>query len=210
MPLDAEKLAAKMWDALSSKGDKPPSDQIKNYSKGIVAALKAGIVSHLPGTVTGITAAGAPLSAGAATGGLAVLTPAPMLALSCVGVPPVAAANIAKENTAVITYMMTGLINFASGGITGTCTSTPVAPGPLLLGAGANGQITMLTGAGAMAAVMAALGPMGPDAIGLYGAIMDYVMSEAVVTYAAGTVGGTCPAAAGPLALGFAAGGTIA
>lgn len=214
MALDAQELAHKLHEALSQKVDghgvpTPVSDQTMNYAAGVVAALKAAIVTNAPGTINGLTAPGAPLSGGTGIGGLMVIQPGPMLAKTALGVPPQAVPNIAKENTAVIAYIGTGLITFAAGGITGNCTNTPVSPGPLAAGAGSGGKITLLTGAGATAAVIGAVGFSGPDMIKHYSALIDYISEKAEVSYASGSVTGICPAAGGPLSGAAGVGGTI-
>lgn len=212
MALDDQALAKKLHDALGQKKDgqgKPTqiSSMTKAYAAGIVACLKAAIVTNAPGTIVGVTAPGAPLSGGAGTGGLMVVLPAAMLAKTLVGIPPKAIPNMQKENTAIIQYIGTGLVAFSS--ITGTCTNSPTSPGPLTLGAGQNGMITGLTGAGALAAV-GAVGIVGPDALKHYTALINYIVSEAKVTYPSGGIVGACPPGGGPLTAGAGIGGTIA
>ncbi len=212
--MDQNALAQKIHDALAQKKDghgapTPISNQTKNYAAGIVAALKAATFSNLPGTITGVTAPGSPLSGGAGIGGVIVITPAPMIAKSGVGLPPQAVPNVAKENTALIQYIGTGLVTFAAGKITGTCTNSPTSPGPLAAGAGTDGMITGLTGAGAVAAVSAALGSTGPDMLKHYDAVINYLLQNAIGTYSSGSVTGTCPAGGGPLTLGSGIGGTF-
>lgn len=207
-------LANKLHDALAQKTDgngapTPVSDQTMNYASGVVAALKAALVNNAPGTITGVTAPGAPLSAGAGIGGIITILPAAMIAKANVGMPPQAVPNITKENIAIIQYIGTGLVTFASGNITGTCTNTPTSPGILAAGAGANGQITGLTGAGAVAAVSSALGSTGPGMLPHYTALINYILQNAVVAYASGTVVGVAPSGGGPLTAGAGAGGTI-
>lgn len=213
MALDSQELARKLHDALAQKTDgkgqpTPISDQTLSYAKGIVAALKAAVVSNAPGTITGVTAPGSPLSGGTGSAGVMVLTPGPMEAETLQGVPPQALPNIAKENVAIISYISTGLVTFST--ITGTCTSSSTSPGPLAAGAGANGTITGLTGAGATGAVSAALGSVtGPDMIKHYTALINYILANATATYASGSITGVCPPGGGPLAAGAGAGGTV-
>lgn len=212
--LNENDLAQKLHDALSQKTDgkgnpTPISNQTKNYASGFIAAVKAAKFSNLPGTITGVTASGGPLSAGMGTGGLMVILPAPMIAKAAVGVPPQAVPNISKENAAIIQYVGTGLITFSTGNITGSCTSTPSSPGILEDGAGANGTIIGLTGPGAVAVVSQALGSAGPNMLAHYNALINYLLQNAVCTYAAESVVGIAPAGGGPLAAGAGTNGTI-
>ena len=215
MPLKDSDLAKKLQDAIPLKTDGEGkslkvSDQMKNYAKGIIEALKIAVVSHPTGTVVGVTAVGAPLSAGAANGGIVMVQPAMMVKYWGVGLDPRAVVNLQKEANALASYLSTGLVNFPVGSITGQCTSTPTSPGPLVAGAGSNGKISGLTGAAAMAYISSALGFTGPDMLPHYNALINYVLAEATVTYATGSVVGVCPPISGPLGAGTAAGGTIA
>jgi hypothetical protein len=201
MALKADELAAQI---ASSQGVAPPqADELKAYCRGLIATLKAGVVSHA--VVTGVTSPGSPLVGGTAVGGVMVLTPGPWIGESG-NLGPLAAA----EHTAVTTYIMTGTVVFSPGTITGTCTNTPTSGGPLINGAGEKGKIIGLLGAACTAAVTSALGGslFGPDSIKVYGAMMDYIQLAAEVTYATGSVTGVCPPGGGPLA-GLAAGGII-
>ena len=210
--LDGNDLATILHNALpkhvdSKKKPVPIPDQIKNYASGIVAALKSATVSNLPLTINGVTAPGQPLSLGAGIGGVMVISPTPMINLTKLKQP---APMYVAENTAIIGYIATGLVTFSPGSITGQCTNTAVSPGPLENGAGKNGKIIGLTGVGAVAAVAAALGKIGPEAQKYYSALINYILATATVTYAQGSVEGVCPTAGGPLGLGAAVGGTVA
>jgi len=212
MALDSTELTNKVLDAISQNVDGnglpiPAPTEMQEYCSGIVAALKSAVVSHAPGTITGTTAPGAPLSNGAGSAGIIVITPAPMIAKTTKAMPD--SPKIITENTALIQYIGTGLVAFAAGNITGNCTSTPINPGPLVNGAGSAGTIMGLTGVACAGAVAAATGLAGPEMITIYTVIMDYISQNAEVSYAAGTVQGTCPAGGGPLAGGFASGGVI-
>jgi hypothetical protein len=208
-------LARRLHEALSqtTTGTGEPtkvSSQTQEYASGLIAALKAGTVSHAPGTITGVTAPGAPLADGAGTNGMMVLTPAPMIAKTAVATHPMATANYAKENKAIVLYIMTfGRVVFEAGNIVGQCTSTPLSGGPLTAGAGTGGKITALSGSAATAFVTAQLGYSGPDMIKHYTALVKYLMDKAEVTYTAGQVVGTCPPGGGPLGAGAGTGGKI-
>jgi hypothetical protein len=106
--------------------------------------------------------------------------------------------------------MTSGLVSFASGDITGTCTNTPLSPGPLAGGAGANGKISGLSGSTLATLVQAAVGYPNVSAplTAFCTAICNYIMANAVVSYT--TVTGLCPTGGGPLSLGTGIGGTVA
>lgn len=212
--LDSQVLAKALHDVLSQQVDgygkpTPVSTESMEYASGVVAALKAASVSNAPGTVVGVTSAGSPLTLGAATGGIIVISPGPMIAKVSRVFPPQAVPNTSKENTALIAYIGTATVTFAPGSITGNCTSTGVSPGPLANGAGTNGFLVGITGAGAMSAVISALGFTGPGMIRHYQTLINYILAHASVTYASGSVVGVCPATSGPLSAGAATGGTI-
>lgn len=206
-------LALKLHEALGQKTDgqgapTQVSNETQEYASGIIAALKAAIVSNPTGTITGISAPGAPLSAGAGIGGLMVIQPSPMIAKTSNGFAP-PGPNLVLENTAVIQYIGTGIITFASGSVTGTCTNTPVSPGPLTNGAASGGTITLLTGVACAAAVAAATGSAGPDMVKHYTALIDYILENAEVSYASGSITAVCPPGGGPITAGTGVGGTI-
>ena len=209
MALNANKFAQKLHDALGVTTDaqgKPTkiSTQTLNKAKGVIATLEAGSFSHA--VVTGNTVVASDLEGGAAVGGVMVLDPAPMQAITAQGIPPEAASGISQENAKLITYIMTGTITFEADTITGTCNNTAEAPGSLTLGAGTGGKIVGLTGAGAVAAVG---GGLGPEALQHYTALIDYLLENAEGTYASGSVTGVCPAGGGALSAGIGAGGTF-
>ena len=211
--LNVDELAKEINKAIDAK-DKdgnpdPVTPEQKTYAEAIINTLKAGIVNNLPGTINGVTAAGAPLSAGMGMGGLMTLVPATWLSTMMGGFPTANPGALSLEATGSTTYLMSsGLVNFAAGNITGTCTSTPVAPGPLAAGAGMDGKIAGLAGAPWAAVVMP---PTGDPSLSqkIYGAISKYIMEKAAAAYATGTVAGVCPPAAGPLTLGAGLGGTL-
>lgn len=211
--LNADDLAHKLSDAFKYHTDSgglpfPPPDMLANYAQGVVAALKAATVSNVPGTISGVCAPGAPLSGGFGAGGIMVVAPGPMIAKTQPGIHPLGAVNYSKENAALCTYLSTGIVVFAPGTITGTCTNTAESPGPLSGGVGANGTLTLLNGAACTAAIVAVLGGLGPlpSAIAHYTALIDYILANAKVAYP--SVTGVCPAGGGAL-VGAATGGII-
>jgi len=201
MPLEAQALANQIQ---SATGQVPPAPaQLLSYCRGFISVLKAGIVAAP--LVSGTTAAGAPLAAGAIPAAIATLQPTPWLAESG-SLGPLASA----EHTAIVTYVMTGVIVFPPGTVTGQCTSTPTSPGPLVNGAAEGGRFTGLAGAACASAVAGATGGQlaGPDSIKVYDAMMSYVMLSAKVSFPTGTITGVCPPGAGSL-IGTGAGGLI-
>lgn len=209
--LDATQLAQEINKAIGvtdKDGNKiKVTEEMKTYAKAILTLTQA-TTAHAPGTVTGDCAPGSPLANGAAMNGLLIgFTPGPWLGIMSGGFP--GAPDIAKEATASVGYINgAAKINFASGNITGTCTNTAEAPGPLVGGAGTDGTIDSLTGADWAKVVIP---PMADAAMSkrIYDAIVKYINENAEVEYSSGSVTGTCPAAGGPLALGTAVGGVI-
>lgn len=214
MALDIDALADEINNAIGATdkdGNPIATTQVmKKYAEAVITTLSAGIVSHLPGTVTGVTAPGSPLSNGAALGGLiAALIPATWQGIMSAAIPAADPSQLANDANQSTTYLMaSSLVNFDPGEITGTCTSTPTTPGPLAAGAGTGGEIAGLSGAPWSILVMPPAGnPVLSQAI--YDAIANYIMSNAEVEYLTGSVTGVCPAGGGPLAGGAAAGGVI-
>lgn len=211
--LDYKELAKEINKALDVKDkDGQPIEttpEMEAYAKAIITITTA-TTSHLPGTVTGTTAAGAPLAGGEAANGLLVgLTPGPWLGEMMGGFPTANPGELAKEAAISTGYIIgAAKINFAAGNITGTCTSTPLAPGPLALGAGQKGTVDALDGS---AWAKLAAPPTGDPNLGekVYKAITAYIKKNAEVTYLPTSVVGVCPIAAGPLEAGTAIGGTI-
>lgn len=194
----------------------PVSDQLTGWGTGVVTHIQtAGLVNNAPGTIVGITAPGAPLSAGAGIGGLITGLVGPALATSICsnsgGTYPSPTSQLSAFCAQITLHIMAfGIVSFAPGDITGTCTNTPLTPGPLAGGAGANGKISGLSGSALAALVAPAIGQASASSelTAFCTAICDYIMNNAVVSYS--TVVGVCPPGGGPLAAGAGIGGTIA
>lgn len=106
-----------------------------------------------------------------------------------------------------------GLVEFTAGEITGNCTNSPVSPGALAGGGGTGGEIIGLDGTVLANNIHTAVGYPGgvsTPLIQFCTAITTYIMDNAVVTYAPGSVTGSCPAGGGSLGAGTGIGGTIA
>lgn len=211
MALDIDSIAEAMNKAIGAtdKDGKPieVSAEMKAYAKAVVNTLKASTFTHLVGTVTGTTAPGAPLANGAASNGtfLTVPTPVWLAAMTEVFAGPDTAIHAAASTT----YLQTASkINFTAGNIIGQCTSTPVAPGPLVNGAGQKGTIDSLTGSDWASLVTPPLGDPSLAA-DIYDAIIKQIKSDAEAKYNNNTVNGTCPAAGGPLTAGVGIGGIV-
>lgn len=214
MSLDITKLAKEINKALAvndAHGQKiKVTSQMETYAKAIINTFHAATTAHAPGTVTGITAPGAPLSAGAAINGtLLSFLPATWLSTMLSGFPTSNPGILSTEANGSTGYISgAAKINFAPGSITGTCTNTPTAPGPLTGGAGSNGTVDALVGAAWATAVIP---PLGDPILSkkVYTAIVKYINENAEVSYPPGSVVGTCPSGAGPLSAGAATGGVI-
>lgn len=179
---------------------------LENYCNALFAMLKAGTFSHP--FVTGLCPAGSPLLNGAATNGIAILTPAAFNAGTSAKFPPESQASLTKEHSAVTTYLSTRSIDFVGlGNITGICTSGPTTPGVLVNGAGRGGQMTGLSGTDLTQFVKAQLGGDLPLAEAFYTALCEELGRNLICTYLPGSVNGSCLAGFSPLVGGFATGG---
>lgn len=191
----------------------PTSDETKGLAKAIVDELKQASVSHAPGTVLGTAPpSGGPLILGSASGGLVVgMTPATLAAKmqSEMGKPSIA-PDLLGMATAISTYFITGLVDFSPGSITGTCSNTPLNPG-VLVGEGSTGRITGLVGSALATLMASSMGKPGatPELNAMCTEIVDYVMSNAEITYMTGSISATCSAGGGPIIAGTGVGGTI-
>lgn len=214
--LDATKLAEEINKAIGASdcnGKKiKVTEEMKTYAKAVLTIMQA-TTAHLPGTVTGVTAPGAPLANGAASNGMIVgLSPGPWQGVMSAGFAKSNPGALSKEATASTGYISgAAKINFAAGNIVGTCTNVgppSPAPGPLAAGAGTDGTIDSLDGTAWAQVVMP---PLGNPALAakIYKAIVKYVNENAEVTYAPGSVVGVCPPGGGPLSAGAATGGVI-
>jgi len=202
MPMVPSKLADEIASAVKADS---PTPQIIGMATAFVSAVLAATFSHP--LVNGVTAPGAPLSAGAAPGGLILGIVGPKISAdiaSAVGGPPT--PQILALGTGFQTVMLAALVNFTPGGITGQCTNTPLAPGPLVGGGGQKGQITGLVPDALAAQWAPAFGGMSPELQGVAKAVVEFFSNEAEAQYPPGTVNGVCPPAGGPL-VGLGAGG---
>lgn len=193
----------------------PNSTQLVGWSSGVITHLtSAGIVNFLPGTITGSTTPGGSLSSGAGSGGivsgLSGSVMAPLVAAGA-GYPGVSSILQIYCNQ-IATHVMTGLVTFDPGDVTGSCTSTPLSPGPLVAGAASNGKLNGLSGSTLANLIHSAVGYPGSVSLRLTEfctALCNYLMANASVTFLTGTVTGTCPPGGGPLIAGAASGGTF-
>lgn len=214
MALNIDELAEKIAKAISATDaeGKPieVTPEMKKYAEAIITTLKGGLTVNAPGTVTGTTAAGSPLQNGAASNGLVTMLLAPTWAgIMLAGFSSSNPGTLAEESVKSTTYLMgAAKVEFALGNIKGNCTSTPTSPGPLVAGEGTNGIIKDLSGDD-WAKIVAP--PLADPALAarIYTEIVDYIHTKSEVTYLVGSVIGTCPQSAGPLALGAATAGVI-
>jgi len=210
MTMDADVLAKDIWDINGEVKDGDgiiigPPDGLTKYCQGFIAMVSVGIVSHLPGTITGSAAPGAPLLAGAASGGKVVGLLG--LTMSAIAADPIVAPAMTQEADVIAGYIMaSGLVSFQTGSIEGNSTET-ANPGPLAVGRGTQGRFTGLTGAALANLVSAATGTTGPKIIDQFDIMMNHLMDNAEVTYLPNTVLGIMTG--GSLTVGAGAGGTI-
>jgi hypothetical protein len=187
------------------------TSEMTGYAQAVINTLLVAPINHaIPGDVTGDTTAGAPLQNGAATNGIVgPLSSGVWQSALSSSFPTANPANLSVDANGSTGYISSAATSeFAAGTITGSSTATPLSPGILAAGAGANGTIEGLSGAAWAAAVM----PPGADPVltqKIYDAISDYVEANAECEYLVGSVTGTTPAASGPLQAGVALLGTI-
>jgi len=195
----------------------PVSTYLNGWGNGIVNEITTNAqVSNASGTVTGTAPSiGGPLSAGAATGGTISNLNGSRLAstvASDAGYPFVS-GNLSAMCGAIVTHIESvGLVSFSSGNITGTCTNDATHPGTLSGGAGTGGTVSGLNGSTLASAIASAVGYpfVSSQLINFSTAIVNYIMTNAQVSYASGQVTATCPANGGSISLGAATSGTIA
>jgi len=186
------------------------SQQTLDLSKDIIDHIKLGVVSNAPGTIVGSTTPASPLTLGAGTGGVVLLVPSDLQnkLITSFGV---STPEIVAMATAISTFISLGAIIFAPGSITGDCTSTPGAPGPLANGEGVGGTITLGPPATLASNIATAIGQasVSTQLTDFCAALVTYIQDNAEVSYPSGSVTGVCPMAGGPLTLGAGAGGSI-
>lgn len=202
MPMVPTKLADAIASAVKADSVTP---QILGIASAFVNAMLAATFSHP--VVNGVTAPGAPLSAGAAMGGVILGVVGPKIAAdiaSAVGGPTT--PQILGLGNGFATVMMAAVVNFDPGGILGQCTNTPTSPGPLAAGSGQNGKIMGLVPDALAAQWMPAFGGMSPELKAKAKAVVEFFSNEAIAQYPPGSVSGLCPPGGGPL-VGVGAGG---
>jgi len=188
----------------------PTSSETTGLATSIISHLSSGTVSHA--SVTGTAPpSGGPLTLGAAAGGtISGLSGSSLATLmkNNMGKPSVTPELQGMAN-GIANHLSTGLVTFLVGSIIGTCANTPVNPGPLA-GSGLGGTISGLSGSTMATAMASAMGKPGttPELIDFCTAIVNYVQTNASVTYATGAVTGVCSAGGGPV-VAAGAGGTI-
>lgn len=201
----------------------PVSAQLLGWATGVIGEITANAkVNNAPGTITGtVPPAGGALISGAGMMGLiSAMVGSSMATKVVAAVPyPFVSTQLTKFCVEIVSHIQTlGTVNFDAGNITGICTNAilPPAilvPGSLTNGAGAMGYIIGLNGPVLAAAIHASVGYPGSVSTRLTQfctAITGYIMDNAVVTYASGTVTGTCPGGGGSLGSGAGSNGTIA
>jgi hypothetical protein len=210
--LNASSLADELRVAI---GFPPPTSPIlEGWASAFLNELQSNaIVTN--SLVTGSCPPGGSLGGGASVGGLISGLSGSRLAsatASASAYPSVTSKLSGYSSQIVLEIMSFGLVSFASGNITGSCTNSPVSPGSLAGGAGANGVISGLSGSRLASAIHNTSGYSGsvsPSLLKFSTAIVDHLQNNGVASYAAGSVTGTCPAGGGSLSGGMASGGKI-
>jgi hypothetical protein len=192
-------------------GALPTSAETLGMSTAIIAEFALGVVSHAPGTVTGTApGSGGPLIGGAAAGGLiAGMTPASLAAnMQTFMGKPLITPELLGMATGMVTHFLLGLVGFST--ITGVCGNSATSPGPLV-GEGSGGLISGYDGTAMATLIATAMGKGLPtfELVQMCTELVNYIMSEAEVTYVTGQVTGTCSAGGGPIAAGAGVGGVI-
>jgi hypothetical protein len=208
MPLDPDKLTKETQNALGASSF-PTSTRNILFAKAIITHLKTGVVSFLPGGITGIApSSGGPISDGAGSGGKILLVPSALegLLIAAFGV---ATPEISKFAKALSGYIMSdGIVVFDTGTINGDATNTPVSPGSFT-GTGAGGKITALQGPALAVLLATAIGkpPTSKPLLDLSTAICDHIKTNSIVALPTAT--GSVAAGGGPIIAGAGAGGMI-
>lgn len=188
----------------------PVSTQLTGWASAVVTEIQTNAkVNH--SVVTGTCPDGGPLANGAASNGLISGLQGPRLATAvaaAAGYPGVS-SELTKFSAQIVSHIhILGRVTFASGTITGSC---PGGGGPLSSGAGTNGTVVSLSGSTLASAIHSAVGYPGGVSTRLTQfctALVNHIMTNARVTYASGSVTGSC--GGGTLSSGVGANGTIA
>ena len=216
MAMVASDLATQLKAGLGFSGN-PMTGQVSGMATAIIAEFAAASVANASGTVLGTAPpTGGPLTAGSAAGGTISGMSGSDLASkmkSDSGFPSVS-PQLLNFCTAMVTHFLTGVVSFASGNINGTCTNTagpPPIPGILSAGVGTGGLISGYSGSTLASQLATALGQSDPTPLLNFSTnLVTYVMANAIVSYATGSVTATISAGGGPIVGGAGAGGTIA
>ena len=215
MAMNSTQLADEIRQAMGFPT--PVSAQLTGWATGIIGEITSfAIVTNAAGTITGtVPPPGGALTSGAGSGGLITGLVGARLASSVASFAgyPFVSAQLLAMCTQIALHVMTGLVTFSSGDITGVCTNTTLTPGTLTGGAGVNGFTSGLSGPTLATLVHNAVGYPGSVSTRLTQfctAVVDHIMTNSTATYLSGSVTGVCPAGGGSLAAGAGAGGKIA
>lgn len=194
----------------------PVSSQLLGWGDALVSYLQTGIVTHVAGSVMGTApSGGGALINGTATNGIiSGLTGAAFASAvsGSAGYPGISGELQSYCNEIVDHIQTFGLVEFAPGTITGTCTNSSSSAGGLANGAGSGGLITNLDGTALASAIHSSVGYPGgvSGPLTLFcNALMNYIMANAEVSYASGTVTAICPSGGGSITNGAGANGII-
>lgn len=215
MTLNNDDLALKIHNDMGFTG--AVSNQLKGWAKAVIDELiNNGMVNNASGTITGTCpSSGGPLQNGTSSNGIISGLNATNLASAIVNNAGYGylTPQVTDFSTEIVNHLMSGLVAFSSGNITGTCTNTLTNPGTLINGTGSNGTISGLNGTTLATAIHNMVfsmhaGPT-PKLIQFCTAFTDYIMTNAIITYSSGNVTGSCSSGGGPLSGGMGVNGTI-
>lgn len=199
-------LTTELKEALGQSG--PASPQTIGMATAIVSHVMTGVVSFLPATINGTSPPGGPLSAGEGKGGVILLVPSALEA-QLITVFGAATPQISGMANSISTNIMTGLVEFKPGQVSGVCGNTPVSPGPLV-GQASGGKITGLDPGLLSQAISAFMGgTVSGELEKMCKAIVTHVSEKAEVTFLPASITGLCPPGGGPITLGAGIGGFI-
>lgn len=200
-------------DARDKDGNLPPAaPEMIAYATAVVNTLQAAVVANTPGSVSATALpVPSPILAGSASGGTMTLMEAVWTAALAAGFPTADSGKLSSEATASTGYIASsGTVNFASGGITGLSTATPITPGILTAGEGSGGTVDDLVGDDWAASVVGSQG-LASTAIAkaIFNAISTYINANAEAAYATGSINGVFTPGGGSMTAGTGVGGTI-
>ncbi len=208
MALNADSLTKEIQNSLGYGGE-PTSMKNKLFAAAIVAHLKTGIVSFIPGTITGSApSSGGPVKDAAGKDGKILLVPS-TLEVALAAAIGASTPEISKMAQGISGYLMSkGSVEFAAGTLTLVAGNSPSSPGPVV-GGGKGGKITKLKGPDMARIVATAIGQptVSKTLKEMCQAICDHIAKNAEVILP--SVVGSATNGGGPIKAAGASGGII-